>query len=499
MFKKINRYFLFNYPLLWNMRIVQVAIFAFVLNGLFFVMGYYSVRNLYVFADNSGFRQSEIQTFLLAGLLLLLGLIYWLSHYLRNNAFKSFYPLRPRALRMEFLLLFLMFFCTITVFHFYRYGRHLKLLKVSEHLNPLEDIPVVNQASVFLPYSTDSYDKEYCCDSLQARAERQLQYPDKNNNACHEGGVEETLTEITESVPADEPLKAVREYSYLYYCHLAVQYPQPGGRDEYHYHNTARRWLKNGQKDSVKQVLQAYFRIMDTYGMRYKVHADTLANWCFADSAFSVNHVLNNIYDRYTPFSLSDYQGEFTMLNGALSSILEERQKTFRNISEWLVYVYVALGLAMLLALFRFSRLKPWLIALVGIGIWSILFSLISFLFSTSVEYLFLGMVVLAVLLAAMMIRSGKSKTYSVLWLHWFACTFPFVLPLLFHLIYRATFEEKACINNQWVVTVPEPPIHGWISRNWDLINSANIALIFLVFMFGIISLLYRWQANPHE
>ena len=130
MIKKINQYLLLNHPLLWNIKIVQVLIFALIFQGFFFFLGYNSVNGLSVFKDYEYSGLENFQVFLFGGLILVLGLIVWLIYYLRHNAFKSFYPVTKSRLRKEFLLVFFVFIINLPIFHTYLYARHLKLLKI---------------------------------------------------------------------------------------------------------------------------------------------------------------------------------------------------------------------------------------------------------------------------------------------------------------------------------------------------------------------------------
>ena len=152
-----------------------------------------------------------------------------------------------------------------------------------------------------------------------------------------------------------------------------------------------------------------------------------------------------------------------------------------------------------MLILFRFTRLKPWISAIIGTGVWGIIFGLLTFTFDEDIQYVFFLFILLSLFLSIQFIRTKQNKLFSALWLHWFSFSFLGFFPLLMTNIYRATGEINKCVNHVWVTVSPAYPIHDWINDNWMTIGFINWGIGILVTLFLIIPLCYRWQANPSE
>lgn len=504
MYKKINQYLLLNHPLLWNIKIVQVLIFSLICHSLFFFFGYNSANGLSVFKDYGYSGMEHFPIILFGVLVLFLGLIIWLIFYLRHNAFKSFYPVTKSRLSKEFLLVFFVFIINIPIFHTYLYARHLKLLNITASLNPEEDAKIVNLAAAFIPTSSNQYDSQNCYDSMQARGEREKNIPTLAYDYCDAGSTEplntediaDTNTEITAAQS-----NSYSEYLYSNYFQKAIQNVEfQNDANDYHY--IVKRWLKNKERDSIKACLKAYFKTMDKYHVKYNVDIDTLVAWCFADEKNTVYHEVSTYYGALQEFEFSQMgymEGEFDAINSSISNVHNLKTKGFFSAEQTLLYLYIALSLSILLILFRFTRLKPWISAIIGTGVWGIIFGLLTFTFDEDIQYVFFLFILLSLFLSIQFIRTKQNKLFSALWLHWFSFSFLGFFPLLMTNIYRATGEINKCVNHVWVTVSPAYPIHDWINDNWISIGFINWGIGILVTLFLIIPLCYRWQANPSE
>ena len=495
---------LLNHPLLWNIKIVQVLIFALIFQGFFFFLGYNSVNGLSVFKDYEYSGLENFQVFLFGGLILVLGLIVWLIYYLRHNAFKSFYPVTKSRLRKEFLLVFFVFIINLPIFHTYLYARHLKLLKISAHLNPEEDAKIVNLAAAFIPTSSNKYDSQNCCDSFEARAERDKNMPQTPIDYCDAGSSEPISTQeasIAVSEATAAPSSSYSEYLYGNYFQKAIQQVE-FQNDEYHYHYIVKRWLKNKERDSIKACLKAYFNTMDKYHAKHNVDIDTLVAWCFADEKHTVYHEVSTYYGNFQEreyAKLNYMEGEFDAINTSINHVYKLKTDGFISVQQTIFYLYIALGLSILLILFRLTRLKPWISAIIGTGVWAIIFGLLTFAFEEDIQYVFILFIFLCLFLSVQFIRSKRNKLFSALSLHWFSFGFLGFFPLLMYNIYSATGEINKCINHVWVSVRPAYPIHDWINYNWATIGLLNWSIGMLVTLYVIIPLCHRWQANPSE
>ncbi len=509
MLKKLNNYLLVNFPLLWNTRIIQVLSFMAVCHIVFFILGYNSLYTLRALYDYRFKFLDNFEVNLIAALIIAIVFIVWLVFYLRNNLFKSFYPVTKWYLVKEFFIVLTIVFLTLPLYNSFAYGKHLKILKLGKNTNPEMDMQIVNQARCFLPTSLDSYEKNQCCDTVDAKAIRDsikdAKYSKLNENRCNGYLSEETpqrLENILDSLPN-------KEYSYLYYClnNNVANYVL--------FNKNNKRWLLNKQKDSIQLAINKLLKIADIYKIKHKIKSNRLTDWCFANSKFEPYNLITtgNYGEAYTTPSMyneeedikyvnSDYYFELDNLYRGIEKVEQEQAKGFFDQVNWLIYIYISLGIAIVLFMFRVTRLKQWLIAIVGLGIVGIIFAIIAQM-SRSTDfmlYFYFLFIISIALISILWIKNDKSKMITGVVLNWFAYLMGSFLITLAGIIIVNTKEIRKCINNYWVVIRPEPPIHKWLNDNMATnVQYINIVFILLMMVFVIIPLAYKWQANKAE
>lgn len=504
MLRKLNQKLLVNSPLLWNTRVLNITCFMLLCHFIFFMVGYStygSIRHMLGYSRYEYGLQS-ISIFMFIGLILFISILIWLIFYLRNNAFKSFYPVTMGYLRKEFLLVLFIFFFSFTVFHSYQYGMHVRAITLTKQLTPGKDAYIENLARHFLPTDISGFEREQCCDSILARQSREVVEPDLPDSCNIDT---ETGAEYSYPVPPDyeEPAKVeiIHYYSYLYYCDLSSLLGEPD-HDKYYFNAIAKRWLQNKQIDSIRWVLSEYQELMNRYQLRHNFNVDSVAAWCFQTPEFSVQYTLTstNYYD-YDALGVQPNSGEFYLVKDALDKVDSERQKTFISMGAWEFYFYFAVGFSFLLIMFRLTRLKPWLSAVIGSGVWSIILAIIGSNVRSGYAMNIISLIIISVfiVMSTMLIIKRMNKLHAGIWLNWLAFSFLMIVPLVANVILENTGEIRECINHIWTVTRPEMPIHTWIRGHWDTINMINVAFGFFFMLFVLIPLAYRWQSNPSE
>lgn len=150
MIPRINYYLLTHYPLLWNTRLLWIAIINTVLHLLFLTAGltsisvgsiadYYSVRSV------GGGNQYTLS--ILCGLVVL---IIWCVFYLRNNAFKSSYRIGKWWLAKEFAIIFGVVFTSITYFLSFEWGVRIRVRTITDEAEMVQEMNTVNRAAVYI-------------------------------------------------------------------------------------------------------------------------------------------------------------------------------------------------------------------------------------------------------------------------------------------------------------------------------------------------------------
>lgn len=505
MLRKLNQKLLVNYPLLWNTRVLNVALLMLICHFIFFVTGYStygSIREMLGYSRYEyGLRSASI--FMFISLILFISILIWLIFYLRNNAFKSFYPVSMGYLRKEFMLVFFIFFFSFTVFHSYQYGMHIRAVALTKELTPGKDAYIENLARHFLPIEISSFDREQCCDSILARERREVIEP-VLPDSCNIDMVTGAEYATTPTPPDyEEPSKVMiaHDYGYLYYCSLSSVLGDPN-HDKYYFNTIARRWLLNRQIDSIRWVLSEYQKLMDRYALRHNFNPDSVAAWCFQTPGFNVLYTLNSTsYSDYYSAPIEPNSGEFYLVQNSLDKVDSERQKTFISMGAWAFYFYFAIGFSFLLLMFRLTRLKPWLSAVIGLGVWVIILAIIGANINSAYAMDIISLLIISgfAVMAAVLIKKRMNKLHAGIWLNWLAFSVFAVLPIIAQVILENTGEIRECVHHVWTITRPELPIHTWINYHWDTINVINIAFGFFFMLFVLIPLAYRWQSNPSE
>ena len=164
--KKINKYLVEHYPLIWNTKLVWMLAFAIIVHFTFFIAGFLSVNTQSDVSSHynlEGFYYDS-PAFLIGVLTSIISLLIWIIFYLKNNAFKNFYPLKKGTLFIQFCILFLIFFTNITHYYSYKKGVTSKI-KTLYNWNEIDtDIKKFNNAAIFFLKNRTNYEieeKEY--------------------------------------------------------------------------------------------------------------------------------------------------------------------------------------------------------------------------------------------------------------------------------------------------------------------------------------------------
>jgi hypothetical protein len=506
MLKSLNQYLLVHYPLLWNTRFFNVLLFAIIGHIIFFFIGQISVHSIRDFYDRDDYTElfESAVVGLYSTLVIVLFFIIWLIYYLRNNPFKSFYPVTKTYLIKEFFTILFISLITITFFNSYEYGRHLKKIKITKNFDPIKESHIINQANCFLPIETYNFESAAHCDTIY----RDLDVPDYiPNDSCNEDIYSYSHeNELTESIPAEEypaiapSVERAKFFSYLNYCSISHAIDLDSNIKSDIYTINAQRWLKNKQKDSIEMALVAYQELLNKYEIRFSFNPKTLTNWCFETPQHDVLHDFYslNYYDVINP-TYQNY-GEFSYVETVVNEVYDNNKASFLSLFNWELYFYFSLSISIILLMFRITRLKPWLIASIGMGVWAILFAILAnFTKDNTLQYVFITAWIILFFMSFYLIKRKSKKILSATFLTWSIYGYLALIPIIFNLIRENTQEVKMCVNRLWKIITPEHPIHSWIINNKDTINMINITSCIIFIVLVIIPLAYKWQSNPNE
>lgn len=158
--RKINKYLIEHYPLIWNTRLVWMLLINLVMHLSFFILGYLAVANmadvkarwsLSDYYDNTVIVNYNI-------LFSILIILIWIVFYLRNNAFKNFYKLSSFALFKEFCIIILILFISVSQYLSFKQGLMLKIRSMYSWEEIDKDIKTLNRTGLFLTQAYSDYE-----------------------------------------------------------------------------------------------------------------------------------------------------------------------------------------------------------------------------------------------------------------------------------------------------------------------------------------------------
>lgn len=505
MLKKLNQKLISKYPLLWNTRVAFVIPAALIIHILFYLAGFLQPIKLTELWVYRYFSMEGVVTFsVLISALMIIG---WLVLYLRNNPFKSFYTIGKAYLYYEFLLIFTVFFSTATFFFTYQQGLYNRIELVSREVVLEDDANAINLAMHFMAFDEGDFDIRYSCDSLRADYVRDsLEQLSKKNMSQV---VQDSIAAVIEAIEAEYQAVDTVEYekSYLHYCkqHIRFYNSTVTPLNEYELDAIAQRWLNEGHKDSIAAQINKFKALCTKYGIDHNINTEKQVAECFNDNRHTVMRILasSRNYNDEKNESKTVYSGYYAN-NYELTQAIEKVDEVrggFWNNQLLLIILYYSLGMSIILFSFRTTRLKQWFMAIIGIGFLSVVISIVVLGFRNeekAIPVLLLFIWVIVLFFTLRFINKQGPKTISGIFLNWVFWFMPFVLPLIFAIIYEATDTDCYAAYQQGLPCPPDSPIHTWIRLNWDIINGSNIVLILL--LLGVyIGLARKWQANPEE
>jgi hypothetical protein len=504
MFNKINQKLLTNHPQIWNIRLVPMLFIALTLNIIYFIIGYGSIYNIRYFYAPNDFNNARTHLeaqHALFGLILFIIIIIWLFHYLRNNPFKSYYPVTKWYLVKEFFYIIIIFISLVSIFPTFQFGQWIKMKQLTSNIDAGKDADMINIGLAFLPHNMMDYEKSYSCEEND-KHEKALEVYEKNHH-CAES-YPERLYEID-----FENYEKV--YNFEYYCKLQAD---NGLLKSKQINAIVRRWINYREKDSIENAIRQVCKIANQYRIRFNIDPKQATDYCFADT---LGRTPIYIYDNseYHTEDVTDVEAKneldtliasnfymgFDNLTRANASIHQIQTKSFWHMENIFITLYIALSLSIVLLLFRVLRFKPWIVGMLGIGVVVVLGAIISVSIDSDdgMTLLYLSFVMFCAIASVLMIKNSGSKLISAVFLIWFITFAGPLIPITFAQIYSMTAANGTCVDGLYVLYSPAHPIHHWISNNWSLINTVNIGFIICYILFLLIPLSYKWQANASE
>lgn len=515
MFKKIQDYLLLRHPLLWNVKVVPLVAIMLAIHIVFFIVGYangavdFSEAN-----EDHSLDWFEGFAIVIGVLVSILTTVIWLVFYLRNNAFKYYYPKNNASLYHEWLLILLICIMNCTYPLTLMYGKDVRERSYFTEAEAVRRTGIISMASLF----ADGGYQESGDSVVVGKDGRQIEI---HRDTFKYGKRYYLLKSLLNKNITKFSINDSEKDSLL--------------------ERRVKQWLVKDQKDSVLWVMTEFDRIVKEHRAEGNV---TPFKW------------LNLVYDhpdfaRYVnvgrvPFFVSDnspvpyYDGEVVYsdyeiggddVKDTVSNTIKVRQgityvypknyvplrqleNAYNVISDayaspkvtfdtMLVGFYFGLMLSLLIFSFRVTSGRSWLIGIVAYGIVAIVIGLVNLLVFKLILYdtvmsrndeemYFVWWLFIMAGLYTYFIANRRTRRWSDIVLNILLWLTPWILPVIGMLI--ALYYNETEVYDGNGVRVDEPqPLEIFLDENIPVFMALCAAFV-LAYMYFFTKKIKRWK-----
>ncbi len=516
MFKNFNHKFVYNYPLIWNTKIIPFTLIALVLHLIFFSVGYQNAIVGSVQIHNYYNQDSNAITInLFAILISVLVFIIWCILYFRNNAFKAFYPKANRALFKEWLLI--VFFCMLNFSYALSsmLGANLQARSVMPQEVALEHCKTISKASIFLQggfvedkwidstvngtykrFERDSFafeEKKYALNSLMNKSILSFPFFDSKQDSLRRLEVQRWMKNNDKEAIAT----VFQDYFSIVKQHQVKSNISPEKWMElvYHYPEFT-NYTAVGKEERELQYeyeYSDYEDVVDTTSVEAAVAMDTIST--------SINEVNGQSY-YYSKYYVSQ-----TVLVKYYNFIASAWENPLVDWNFIMVVLCFSFGFSLAVFSFKVTSAKNWLIALISLGVVVLIFGIATAYFSYDMTFPILYVLLFLTLVTYFVVIyvRKKGKKGSGIVLNQILWMLPAFTPMIYIIILDKV-KDYSGYNNRYVydkelkisVLVGDYPTIDWLENNGMLLIIINFGLIVLV-LFWLSTVIKKWRGIPEE
>jgi hypothetical protein len=518
MIKKVNQYLITNHPQLWNTKLVWMLSAIALTHLLFFTAGYlhfdsFSKLHFYQEINNQFIESANIYFSALASVLLI---TVWLVFYLRNNPFKSFYPLKPLYFLTEFSIIVLIVFSSILFYRSYAEGFCKAIRVQTAGTNLVEETNTLNLAYGLIPVYPSDYTSRASCDSadyldsmedIRSGYYRLLHRGKRHIIVADSIELEAKLDSITDVIRTFENADHDDSvYSLINYCKKKSYLQDSLTYSKYEISEKLQLWLTTGNRQEVTSVLQRFDTICRKYQIPHNVNITDFARYAFADSNFQPSLFISDPdpydYDMATADMSNSILFSYIEMNRvktALANIVSAHETKSDEPEFWLRNLFLALTLSTLFFTFRLSSIRVWFTAVAVHLALPFIAALAETLLrgeETILATLALGFALL-VYVMHFVLRKRMKKTAGVL-LTWFTWWLLYIGVFAYLLLLRV-FRPETMANPDGTYTTTPSPAYDFLQEHRIVIGAAYMLFVFL-YTGLVLSRHYRkWMASPEE
>jgi hypothetical protein len=500
MFKKLNQYLLINQPLIWNLKAVPLAGFLLVCHLIFFILGY--INGAIDFEKAEMYGSDYIDGFIIffSILICILTLVVWLVYYFKNNGFKSYYPKSKFALFKEWILLLLLSFLLSSFSISYFAAKDLRVRSYFTEQEAELRCEVLALASIFTDGSFE-HPGYKTVDSAGYQITVMI-------NSFDYRGRSYPLTSLVN--------KNTQGFQFF---------------DRYEdslMRKRVRDWLHTGEKDSVYNLLKKFEKIADEHHLKGNISAKQWLDIVYKPPVFDNDTIVadskgDDLYDeQYSPdvyyergpqvldstnqyvefrngkqYTYNRYYVPENELHHSYGRVAESWTSPMVDMDFVTGILCCAFALALLIFAFRITSGRAWLIAVLGLGVISIIFGIISAILSS--EYIFLTMLILLFIVLVIyffvVLTRNKGKGWSDITLNAMLWMLPGFIPALYtcaiEVVKRNTgYYDRGIDYIRELNTSPQVTL---LEDNVELMIILNLVFVFLAMILLTVKI-QQWK-----
>jgi hypothetical protein len=495
MFDKLQQKLLLQYPLLWNTKFVPMLAVGLLLHLAYFGFGFLTGGiDFSRSVDDSSFIQvsSDGIIYCLAILLNLLLIIVWLVFYLKNNAFKSFYPKSKNALFYEWLQIFGILLLISSFTLTFGVGKNLRKQTYFSQTELKQRMETIAKADFFIngtfqsppkgKIAVEILGKNYPVTALINRQVYHFGY------TPYEWKEESFMTMQMRQLLADNQQEALKKVMADY---LNI-YQESGLSTNL---DLPKWWaaVYHGPEFTKYQIIKPY---NPKFAGEYRQDEPTIQVENLEDQSNEIQNlsivesqVADSLARNLPNPAYSHYYLDKTTLNQNYADLQRSYLEPF-DTGLAIVILNICLFLSMLIFSFRVTSGKSWLITLVVAGVMNFCFGLLSIGDGSVYPVLYLLSIVVGMALFCTMVWQKKTVMHSKIiinYIIWFAPSFLLVA-------------------YGWIINLiayPEDVKDNFVSYNelnalWPHLSVLNV-LVCILLMYFLSKGLRIWKALPQE
>lgn len=523
MIKKLQHYLLIHYPLLWNIRILPVAIIVILAHILFFLIGYGATDSSFNNYSYGITNDIDIiySTSVLASILIV---VIWLFIYMRNNAFRSFYPFKAKELYFEWILILFISFVSVSIYISLTAGAVNKWQSSCSKEDFKSAKQILQRSEILIPDYTQSYSFDPRCDTVITYHATDLKLPKSSDIDLKDIKSESIILEYTS--PSLLYYKGAYKNDYIYYKNNDNDtiYLTKNQKVLYRNIDTVKYWLQNRQADSIYALMGDFLKLLPEHSLYSNLNIDEWFERVYNPPCFPVsvdNLISSEDYDYYYKYTkifepdsgkyyvitnlgdtltegtdretdiymnkYKEYYAQYDRLRSGYDKIQQAYDYDYSDLIT--IAIYVALSISSLVFSFRCTSGKHWLIALIIAGILLFVYFFASLSISEFLMYHQDGLinfcffwVITCILLILYLLHNTlvqKSKKKSAIALNLFLWIIPYFVPCIMFITFYIQNDDFDYDNRRFIFYI-------------------NIPIVILV-MPIIIRYIHKWKSLPEE